>query len=59
MEIYKTDYGYHLVAASNVTVAFDRFKKNNTGLILFKRNHYAGSLNFEAATEFYKAWRAM
>jgi hypothetical protein len=59
MRIYKTDYGYHLVVAEDVTVSFDRFEKSHTGLALIKKGHYAGSLSFDAATEFYKAWRAM
>lgn len=59
MEIYKTEHGYHLALTSYVIMAFDRYEKTETGLVLFKHNHYAGSINFEAATEFYKAWRAM
>ena len=59
MEIYKTEYGYHLLASTNITISFDRFEKSGTGVTLYKNNHYAGALNFEAATDFYKAWRAM
>lgn len=59
MEIYKTENGYHLLASTSITIAFDRYEKSGTGVTLFKNDHYAGSLNFDAATEFYKAWRAM
>ena len=59
MRIYKTDYGYHLVINHDITIAFDEFIQNNVGVELFKLDIYVGSLNFEAATEFYKAWRAM
>lgn len=59
MEIYKTERGYHLSVDSNITISFDRYEKSGTGVTLYKSNHYAGSLNFDAATEFYKAWRAM
>jgi hypothetical protein len=59
MKIYKTDYGYHLLAANNVTVSFDSYEKERWGVTLFNKGNYAGQLNFDAATEFYKAWRAM
>jgi hypothetical protein len=59
MRIYKTDYGYHLVINHDITIAFDEFEKSHTGLALIKKGNYAGSLSFDAATEFYKAWRAM
>jgi len=59
MKIYKIDHGYSLVIAEYISMVFDEYETHSCGVMLYSNGRYAGQLNFEAATEFYKAWRAM
>lgn len=59
MEIYKTEHGYHLKMCDDSTFAFSDWENDRVGVTLYLGKSFSGSLNFEQATEFYKAWRAM
>ncbi|MGB3724867.1 MAG: hypothetical protein WA981_03795 [Glaciecola sp.] len=59
MKIYKIDNGYSLIIAEYISMVFDEYKTDSCGVMLYYRGRYAGQLSFDAATEFYKAWRAM
>jgi hypothetical protein len=61
MTLTKTDGRYYLMNA-HTTIIFDSFVNNrnfSNSVALRSGNNVVAVLYFEAAKEFYKAWRAM
>lgn len=60
MEIRKLEEAeLYSLMLGEITILFDRFKKDQVGVSLYRDGTQTASLYFEQATEFYRAWRAM
>lgn len=59
MKATKHEYGYAMVVNDDITIFFDKYVRDDCGVILEREGVMVAYLYFEQATEFYKAWRGM